>query len=254
MKILLTGEGGQGIQIMAKILSDAAKNQNLNVTYMPHYGVEMRMGISRAFITISKEEIIYPKFSYADILSVMTKRSLKLIKKFVGKKTRVINAIDLQSLPKQRNLPDKSLNMIVLGIVVKEINKSEIKIEKEKILESINKFLENKPNLIKNRVAFEVGFDLKEEKYSKSLQSIRLNKFEPIINKDSKKEHILYPDVCKGCGLCLAKCPVGALSWDYKNKNFLGRPTPKVDMKKCIGCGLCEQICPDAAIKVNKKK
>ncbi len=253
MKILLSGEGGQGIQTMAKILVGAAYNQHYKVNYMPHYGVEMRMGISRAFVTISSDKITYPKFSKADILSVMTKRNLNLVKEFIDKNTKVINAIDLVDLPEERNLPTTSFNMIVLGIIVKEINKSNIKIDKEKILEEINKFLGKKPDLTKNRVAFEVGYDLADNMYSKLLKSVKPDKFEPIINKDDKKEHIIYPDICKGCGICLIKCPVGALSWDKNKKNFLGKPIPKVDMEKCIGCGICEDICPDAAIKVNKK-
>ena len=57
------------------------------------------------------------------------------------------------------------------SIIIKEINKSNfdksktsIKIDKEKILVSINKFLGKKNDLTKNRVAFEVGYDLDEIK------------------------------------------------------------------------------------------
>ena len=221
---------------------------------MPHYGVEMRMGISMAYITISKSPITYPKFSKADILVIMTKRNIDIPKTYINKNTLVINAITLNNLPRERNLPKQSFNMMVLGIIIKELNKSENIISKEKILESINNFLSDKPDITKNRVAFEVGYDLDESLYKKTIDNIRADKYNPVVDSDSQKTHIKYPDVCKSCGFCLIKCPVNALSWDNEKYNFLSKPIPKVDIKKCTGCGLCEQICPDAAIKVNKKK
>lgn len=254
MKIFLSGEGGQGIQLMAKILTDAARLQGFEATYMPHYGVEMRMGISLAFVQFSKGKISYPKFEIADVASIMTSRSIDIVKQKIGKNTHVVNGANLQNLPKERNLPNYTFNMIILGAIVKEINKIDVKFSKDAVLETINKNLAHKPELTKNRVAFEVGYDLDEKLYLQSISSIRQTKLDAAIDKDKNKEHIKYPDICKSCGLCLEKCPVKALTWDAQKINFIGLPIPKIDLEKCTACGMCEQICPDAAIRVNKFK
>jgi 2-oxoglutarate ferredoxin oxidoreductase subunit delta len=57
----------------------------------------------------------------------------------------------------------------------------------------------------------------------------------------------IYDAWCKGCGICAAFCPTGALARDET-----GRPYVK-DISKCINCGWCEIRCPDFAITVSKK-
>jgi ferredoxin len=49
---------------------------------------------------------------------------------------------------------------------------------------------------------------------------------------------------CKGCGTCVEKCPVEAISLiDGKSHN---------DNNKCIGCGVCVQQCPENARALRK--
>ncbi len=76
--------------------------------------------------------------------------------------------------------------------------------------------------------------------------------FKPKTQRDNKKSWTNFKDLCKGCGLCLEKCPVKALSWDPQNLGVYSTPSVKVDIKKCTACGLCELICPDSAIRVEK--
>lgn len=56
---------------------------------------------------------------------------------------------------------------------------------------------------------------------------------------------------CKGCGLCVAACPVDIMKLDA------GVITPKgyhpaycSDMERCTGCCSCALMCPDVAITV----
>ncbi len=67
--------------------------------------------------------------------------------------------------------------------------------------------------------------------------------------KKSKEEAKIdiYRAWCKGCGICVAFCPTGALG-----KDEAGYPYVK-DAEKCMHCGWCEVRCPDFAITVEKK-
>lgn len=64
--------------------------------------------------------------------------------------------------------------------------------------------------------------------------------------------HSIFPSLCKGCGLCIVKCPVEAISWS----DVLGvYGTPAIEPNdKCTACGICELVCPDCAITVIKRK
>ncbi len=55
---------------------------------------------------------------------------------------------------------------------------------------------------------------------------------------------------CKGCGVCIDKCPVKALEVSkYMNKKGYFPPTHVKD-HRCNNCKLCEFLCPDFAIGV----
>lgn len=62
----------------------------------------------------------------------------------------------------------------------------------------------------------------------------------------------VFPGLCKGCGLCIEKCPKKCMSWS----DVLGvYGTPAVEINdECIACGICQITCPDCAITVEKKK
>ena len=57
-------------------------------------------------------------------------------------------------------------------------------------------------------------------------------------------------DWCKGCELCIQRCPVDALELSDKlNKRGIYPPKLKEE-NECNFCKLCELICPDFAIVV----
>jgi 2-oxoglutarate ferredoxin oxidoreductase subunit delta len=58
----------------------------------------------------------------------------------------------------------------------------------------------------------------------------------------------IYKAWCKGCGICAAFCPTGALARDESGRPYVKEP------EKCINCGWCEMRCPDFAITVKQKK
>ena len=66
--------------------------------------------------------------------------------------------------------------------------------------------------------------------------------------KKEKFEVEFYRDWCKGCGICVAFCPAGALSMNDKGEPEISKP------ELCTGCTWCEIRCPDFAIQVKEKK
>jgi len=57
-------------------------------------------------------------------------------------------------------------------------------------------------------------------------------------------------DWCKGCNMCIKRCPVDALETSDKlNKRGIYPPRLK-EINDCNYCRFCELICPDFAITV----
>ena len=53
------------------------------------------------------------------------------------------------------------------------------------------------------------------------------------------------PALCSGCGDCLARCQMDALT--------LPDGTAALDRERCIGCGLCVTTCPTGALTLERK-
>ncbi|KJS12192.1 MAG: 4Fe-4S ferredoxin [Peptococcaceae bacterium BRH_c8a] len=62
----------------------------------------------------------------------------------------------------------------------------------------------------------------------------------------------IFAGLCKGCGLCVQKCPKKCMSWSDV-LGVYGTPSVKIN-DECIACGICQNFCPDCAITVDKKK
>lgn len=75
------------------------------------------------------------------------------------------------------------------------------------------------------------------------------------VQKDCTKANFtLFTSICKGCGLCMEKCPVKCLEWSNE-LGVYGTPTVITkDQDSCTGCGTCALVCPDCAITIERKK
>lgn len=51
----------------------------------------------------------------------------------------------------------------------------------------------------------------------------------------------IQEDLCKGCGICLKKCPMEAISGEKKKPHA-------IDQEKCTQCGVCFAKCPFSAV------
>jgi len=57
----------------------------------------------------------------------------------------------------------------------------------------------------------------------------------------------IFPDWCKGCGICAAFCPAKVMELNDQGKAVV------IQEDECINCGFCELHCPDFAIMVRPK-
>lgn len=159
MKILLAGEGGQGIQLAAEILSYTGFLEGKDSSFIPNFGVEQRGGISLAFIVIG-DEAGYPKFEKADVLAIMCSRACTRVKGYISDKTKIIYGPESGTKEDLKTeLPARVWNSLVLGKIVAFTNvvskESLIKSMKEKLEE---KFAENPTIESLNMEALNEGF------------------------------------------------------------------------------------------------
>lgn len=268
-KIVVAGEGGQGIQTIAKILSTALVLADFYVSYIPQFGPEQRGTPSVSFIQFSKSEINYPKFDTADVILILRKRAIKTVLSYIGPKTLVIfdsSTISRQVFPQNNShifaIPATQLaeekygakneNILALAALAKNF----LDYPKNALWEIVQnqlakKFIKNNDLPLKAKEAFDFAYDfpLENKKFSKAEYDTSDTL---IVKKNSERIAVIVPKYCKGCGICILKCPVKCLKFG-KTLGVYGTPTPDINIETCITCGNCFRFCPDSAIRVEKK-
>ena len=71
IEIRLSGSGGQGLMLGARILSEALSNDGLNVARSQSYEPTSRGGLSRSDLVVSQGEVDYPLVTALDYLVIM---------------------------------------------------------------------------------------------------------------------------------------------------------------------------------------
>ena len=75
-EILIAGFGGQGVMAMGKSIAEACVKQQLNVSWLPSYGPEMRGGTANCSVVVSDGRITTPIVLNGNALVVMNNPSL----------------------------------------------------------------------------------------------------------------------------------------------------------------------------------
>jgi 2-oxoglutarate ferredoxin oxidoreductase subunit gamma len=75
-EIVIAGFGGQGVMSMGKILAYSAVMQDMEVSWMPSYGPEMRGGTANVTVIISSERISSPIVLHFDTAIILNQQSL----------------------------------------------------------------------------------------------------------------------------------------------------------------------------------
>jgi 2-oxoglutarate ferredoxin oxidoreductase subunit gamma len=142
-EIIIAGFGGQGVLSMGKIMAYSAVMQDMEVSWMPSYGPEMRGGTANVTVIISSERISSPIVKHFDTAIILNQQSLDKFENSVkpggvliydgngitrhpGRKDISIYRVDATEEAAKMN-SSKTFNMIVLGgfIKVKPIIKIE---------------------------------------------------------------------------------------------------------------------------------
>ena len=176
-KILFAGFGGQGILSVGKILADACVENELQASWLPSYGPEMRGGTCNCLVVASNDKILSPYFVEPTDAIIMNQASLdRFIDDMGGAKMVVINTslVDLTDEHRKKlenvkvievdatnmaiNLGNvKCANMIMLGAFAKYSNALDF----DRIQKSVlNKFA-SKPKMVDlNKKALEEGYNV----------------------------------------------------------------------------------------------
>ncbi len=75
-EIIIAGFGGQGVLSMGKILAYSGILQNMEVSWMPSYGPEMRGGTANVTVILSDERISSPILTSFDTAIILNQQSL----------------------------------------------------------------------------------------------------------------------------------------------------------------------------------
>jgi 2-oxoglutarate ferredoxin oxidoreductase subunit gamma len=121
-KIAIAGEGGQGVQSVANILSEAAYEEGFEVLYIPNFGPEQRGGVSVAYVQIAEGSIGSPKFKTADIVVALSDRAVYRTKKYAGSQTVFVYDANIKGV--EEALPRNGAK--VLAIPAIEVAKEEL--------------------------------------------------------------------------------------------------------------------------------
>jgi 2-oxoglutarate ferredoxin oxidoreductase subunit gamma len=75
-EILIAGFGGQGVLSMGKIMAYSGLMQDMEVSWMPSYGPEMRGGTANVIVIISSERISSPIIKKFDTAIILNQQSM----------------------------------------------------------------------------------------------------------------------------------------------------------------------------------
>ncbi|HUX55431.1 MAG TPA: 2-oxoacid:acceptor oxidoreductase family protein [Bacteroidales bacterium] len=75
-EIIIAGFGGQGVLSMGKIMAYSGVMQDMEVSWMPSYGPEMRGGTANVTVIISSERISSPVIKQFDTAIILNQQSL----------------------------------------------------------------------------------------------------------------------------------------------------------------------------------
>lgn len=176
-KILFAGFGGQGVLAVGKILAEAAVENDLNCSWLPSYGPEMRGGTCNCLVVVGKDQVISPYFTRPTVGIILNDASMKRFLNDMEKsRIVVVNTSLVELTPEFREvLKDVEIievpatdiaielgtvrcaNIVALGAYIKHCSDLTF----EQIKDSVAKKFAKKPAMVDlNIKALERGYEL----------------------------------------------------------------------------------------------
>ena len=143
LKILLSGDGGQGIQTLSYLICTTAFKNGLEVSHIPNYGLEQRGGVSLAYIIISDKTIAYPKFHKPDFLLVMSDQARERTADYQQEGVEIIDIKNYTDFFKENNVESYSRNVFFLSKIADMLENKDI-IKKQDIFSALEEKLSKK--------------------------------------------------------------------------------------------------------------
>ncbi len=75
--IKIAGFGGQGVLLLGQLIAEMGMREEMEVSWLPSYGPEMRSGSAHCHVTLSHERIGAPLVSHPEVLVAMNEPSLR---------------------------------------------------------------------------------------------------------------------------------------------------------------------------------
>lgn len=176
-EIIIAGFGGQGVLSMGKILAYSGVMQDMEVSWMPSYGPEMRGGTANVTVILSDKRISSPIIKEFDTAIILNQQSMDKFEKAIKpgglllydgngitkhpsrKDIRIYKIEAAEEASKMEN--SKIFNMIVLGgyLKIKPI------ISMENVMEGLKKSIPERHHklLPLNEKAITRGTEIVEE-------------------------------------------------------------------------------------------
>lgn len=178
VRILLAGQGGQGVLSAGRFLAESGLHEGKEVSYLPAYGPEMRGGTANCSVIISEEEIASPLCNTPDVLIALNAPSFhkfaprvksggiiivngSISDSYAGRQDVAVYDVPMTDLAVEAG-DRRAANMIALGVLVSATGL----VREKSIINCLHERFVAKPRMCEiNEKAFFAG-----QKFYKSLK------------------------------------------------------------------------------------
>ncbi len=177
IRILLAGQGGQGVLSAGRFLAESGLHEGKEVSYLPAYGPEMRGGTANCAVIIAEEEIASPLCTVPDVLIALNSPSFhkfaprvraggiiivngSISDSFAGRDDVSVYDIPANDLAIEAG-DVRAANMVVLGALIALTHT----VDARSILNCLREKFVGKPNVFaSNEKAFRIGMEAVSKK------------------------------------------------------------------------------------------